>query len=66
VKVAIGNGGVIDILAGRAKRAPEIFIKLGLEWLYRLISDPSRIKRQIVLPLFLIRVMLEKDSIKRL
>ena len=66
VKVAIGNGGVIDILAGRAKRAPEIFIKLGLEWLYRLISDPSRIKRQIVLPLFLIRVMLERDSIKRL
>jgi N-acetylglucosaminyldiphosphoundecaprenol N-acetyl-beta-D-mannosaminyltransferase len=66
VKVAIGNGGVIDILAGRAKRAPEIFIKLGLEWLYRLISDPSRIKRQIVLPLFLIRVMLERDSIKRI
>lgn len=66
VKVAIGNGGVIDILAGRAKRAPEIFIKLGLEWLYRLISDPSRIKRQIVLPLFLIRVILERDSIKKL
>lgn len=66
VKVAIGNGGVIDILAGRAKRAPEIFIKLGLEWFYRLISDPSRIKRQIVLPLFLIRVILEKDSIKKL
>ena len=66
VKVAIGNGGVIDIIAGRARRAPEIFIKLGLEWLYRLISDPSRIKRQIVLPLFLVRVILDKDSIKKL
>lgn len=65
-KVAIGNGGVIDILAGKSKRAPDIFIKLGLEWLYRLISDPSRIKRQIVLPLFLLKVMLDKDSIKKL
>ncbi|MDX9917843.1 MAG: WecB/TagA/CpsF family glycosyltransferase [Gudongella sp.] len=66
VKVAIGNGGVIDVLAGRVKRAPDIFIKLGLEWFYRLVSSPSRIKRQIVLPLFLIRVLFNKDSIKKL
>ncbi|MDY0236066.1 MAG: WecB/TagA/CpsF family glycosyltransferase [Gudongella sp.] len=66
VKVAIGNGGVIDILAGDAKRAPDVFIKLGLEWLYRLIKDPSRIKRQIVLPLFIIQVLISKKSITRI
>lgn len=66
VKVAIGNGGVIDILAGDAKRAPDIYIKLGLEWLYRLLKDPSRIKRQIVLPLFIIQVLLNKKSIRKI
>ncbi len=66
VKIAIGNGGVIDILAGDAKRAPDIFIRMGLEWLYRLIKDPSRIKRQIVLPLFLIQVLINKKSITKI
>lgn len=66
VKIAIGNGGVIDILAGCAKRAPDIFIKLGLEWLYRLVMNPSRIKRQIVLPLFLIQVLINKKSISKI
>lgn len=63
VSVAIGNGGVMDILSGQAKRAPDIFIKLGLEWLYRLLREPSRIKRQIVLPLFLIQVLMDKSSV---
>lgn len=63
-KLIIGNGGVIDILAGNAKRAPDIFIKLGLEWFYRLIKEPSRIKRQIVLPKFMIKVIFSKDVIK--
>jgi N-acetylglucosaminyldiphosphoundecaprenol N-acetyl-beta-D-mannosaminyltransferase len=62
-RVIIGNGGVMDVLSGNSKRAPEIFIKLGLEWLYRLLQDPSRIKRQIVLPKFLIEVIINKDSI---
>lgn len=66
VNIAIGNGGVIDILAGDAKRAPNIFIKLGLEWLYRLIMNPSRIKRQIVLPLFIIQVLINKKSISKI
>lgn len=63
-KVIIGNGGVLDILSGRANRAPDIFIKLGLEWLYRLIKNPSRIKRQIDLPKFLLAVMRDKNSVK--
>ncbi|MGO1581475.1 MAG: WecB/TagA/CpsF family glycosyltransferase [Peptoniphilaceae bacterium] len=63
-KLIIGNGGVIDIIAGEAKRAPDIFIKLNLEWFYRLISDPSRIKRQIAIPKFLISVLFNKNSVK--
>ncbi|QSX06128.1 WecB/TagA/CpsF family glycosyltransferase [Sedimentibacter sp. zth1] len=56
-KVFIGNGGTIDGIAGNVKRAPDIFIKLGLEWFYRLMKDPSRIKRQILLPKFMLAVM---------
>lgn len=63
-KVIIGNGGVMDILSGNAKRAPDIYIKLGLEWFYRLIQDPSRIKRQLVLPKFMIQVLLSKDAVE--
>lgn len=63
-KVIIGNGGVLDILSGRANRAPDIFIKLGLEWLYRLLKNPSRIKRQIDLPKFLLAVMRDKNSVE--
>lgn len=63
-KVIIGNGGVMDIFAGNVKRAPEIFQKLGLEWLYRLIQDPSRIKRQLVLPKFMLEVIFKRDIIE--
>ena len=63
-KVIIGNGGVMDILSGNAERAPEIYQKLGLEWFYRLIQEPSRIKRQMVLPKFMIDVIFKKDVIK--
>jgi N-acetylglucosaminyldiphosphoundecaprenol N-acetyl-beta-D-mannosaminyltransferase len=66
VKVAIGNGGVIDILAGQARRAPDIFIRLGLEWFYRLVTNPSRIKRQAVLPFFLLEVALNGNSIHKI
>lgn len=62
-KIIIGNGGVIDILAGVSKRAPEVFIKLNLEWLYRLISDPARIKRQVAIPKFLYSVMKDRNSV---
>lgn len=63
-KLIIGNGGVIDILSGDMKRAPEIFIKLNLEWFYRLITNPSRIKRQMAIPKFLIAIMTNKDAVK--
>ncbi len=62
-KVIIGNGGTVDILAGTVKRAPEIYQKLGLEWLYRLLKDPKRIKRQMILPLFVLIVLFSRDEV---
>lgn len=61
-KVIIGNGGTIDILAQRVKRAPEIYQKLGLEWLYRLSKDPKRIKRQMVIPLFILTILFSREK----
>ncbi|MFK9090233.1 WecB/TagA/CpsF family glycosyltransferase [Bacillus salipaludis] len=53
----IGVGGSFDVIAGTVKRAPVIWQKLNLEWLYRLIKQPSRWRRMLVLPLFLIRML---------
>lgn len=52
VGLMAGLGGSLDVLAGVAERAPEKWRKLGLEWLYRLKSDPSRIGRMKSLPKF--------------
>ncbi|MEG2460568.1 MAG: WecB/TagA/CpsF family glycosyltransferase [Clostridia bacterium] len=43
--IFVGVGGTFDVLSGVKKRAPKIFISLHLEWLYRLIKEPKRIKR---------------------
>lgn len=64
VRVAMGLGGSLDGMSGRVKRAPEIFQKLGLEWFYRLLKEPTRFKRMLVLPKFLIKVIFYKDSTK--
>jgi len=60
VKISAGVGGSIDVFAGTVKRAPVIFQKIGLEWLYRLIKQPTRIVRMGALPKFMILVMLNK------
>lgn len=52
-KLMIGLGGSLDGYAGTVKRAPDIFIRLGLEWFYRLIKEPWRFKRMLRLPKFL-------------
>ncbi|MBC8944412.1 lipopolysaccharide N-acetylmannosaminouronosyltransferase [Xenorhabdus indica] len=49
----MGVGGTYDVFTGHVKRAPKIWQNLGLEWLYRLLSQPSRIHRQIKLLKFL-------------
>lgn len=43
--IYIGVGGSFDVLSGSKKRAPKIMIKLNLEWLYRILKEPKRIKR---------------------
>lgn len=53
VRAMIGLGGSLDVFAGRAKRAPQIFINLGLEWFYRLLKEPWRVTRMMKLPQFL-------------
>lgn len=52
VRVALGVGGTFDYLAGVVPRPPAVVRRLGLEWLYRLIRQPWRWRRQLVLPLF--------------
>lgn len=55
-----GLGGCLDVLSGRKRRAPERWIQLHLEWLYRLLQEPSRLGRQMCLPLFVLSVLGEK------
>ena len=52
VNVLLGLGGSLDVYSGRVKRAPAIFVRLGLEWLYRLFKEPKRIGRMMNLPKF--------------
>lgn len=60
VKLCMGVGGTLDVFAGTSKRAPKIFIKLNLEWLYRGLKQPSRLIRFVALPKFMIEVMKQK------
>lgn len=43
--VFIGVGGSFDVLSGKKQRAPAIFVKTNTEWLYRILREPSRLKR---------------------
>ena len=56
VRVAIGVGGSLDFVTGRAVRAPRWMQRLGLEWLHRLIREPWRWRRMMALPRFAWRV----------
>ena len=58
--VMMGVGGSLDVLSGNVRRAPQLFIKLNLEWFYRLITQPTRIKRMMKIPLFLLKVLQSK------
>jgi N-acetylglucosaminyldiphosphoundecaprenol N-acetyl-beta-D-mannosaminyltransferase len=62
VKVCQGIGGTLDTIAGAVKRAPVFWCRLNLEWFYRLVKEPRRIERQRLLPLFALKVLLEKIS----
>jgi N-acetylglucosaminyldiphosphoundecaprenol N-acetyl-beta-D-mannosaminyltransferase len=65
VRVAIGVGGSFDVMAEAVKRAPVFFQKCGLEWFYRLIKQPSRAKRMLLIPKFIVKVARQrKDNMK--
>ncbi len=57
-KVGIGLGGTLDFIAGAQKRAPKFIRSLGFEWLYRLIRQPRRIKRQGSLAKFIYKILI--------
>jgi N-acetylglucosaminyldiphosphoundecaprenol N-acetyl-beta-D-mannosaminyltransferase len=57
VELVMGVGGTFDFYSGAIKRAPLLMRKMGLEWLYRLYMEPSRWKRQLDLPRFIVKVL---------
>ena len=60
IPLAIGVGGTFDFIAGVARRAPVWIQKAGLEWLHRLVKEPSRWKRMVALPHFAFAVLRER------
>ena len=59
--IFVGVGGSFDVWSGKVKRAPLFFRKIGCEWLWRLLKEPSRFNRMFpTLPLFLFKVIIEK------
>jgi len=61
--IMVGVGGSFDVWANKVQRAPLAFRKLGLEWFYRLITQPSRFRRMFpTLPLFLLKVIFKRNE----
>jgi len=60
VKIAVGVGGAFDYISGKVPRAPDVIRNIGLEWLFRLIVQPWRIKRQLALMEFIWLVLKER------
>ncbi len=65
IRLAIGVGGAFDFIAGVQKRAPKSWQKLNLEWFWRLLHQPNRIKRQLVIPQFMFFIILIKLGIMK-
>lgn len=59
-RLLLGLGGSLDVFAGTVERAPELWRKLNLEWLYRLVKEPKRWKRMARLPLVLLYALGER------
>ena len=59
-RVAIGVGGSLDFVTGRATRAPRWLQRLGLEWLHRLFKEPWRWRRMLALPRFAVMVVFKR------
>lgn len=61
VPLSIAEGGSFDFLSGETPRAPSWMRKIGMEWLFRLIIEPRRIRRQMALPKFLWLVFTKRE-----
>ncbi len=64
VPVMMGVGGTFDHLTGVQRRAPSWVQRLNLEWLFRLLTQPRRWRRQLVLPAFVWLVLTQKSEIE--
>jgi N-acetylglucosaminyldiphosphoundecaprenol N-acetyl-beta-D-mannosaminyltransferase len=62
VRLAIGVGGSLDFITGRAKRPPEWAQRAGVEWLVRLALEPWRWRRMMALPRFALKVIQDRGS----
>lgn len=65
IPVMMGVGGSFDVIAGKVPRAPLVFQKLGLEWLYRLLREPSRWRRMLALPKFAWKVIINRKQVNQ-
>ncbi|HHX73716.1 MAG TPA: WecB/TagA/CpsF family glycosyltransferase [Firmicutes bacterium] len=66
VPLCMGVGGSFDVLSGKKKRAPRWLQQLGLEWCYRLVTEPARILRMGALPRFMLLVLRRKFGLLKL
>lgn len=65
VPFIMGVGGSFDVVSGKLKRAPILVQKLKLEWLYRLLQEPTRYKRMLALPKFVVKVLRNKENVTK-
>ena len=64
-RVGIGLGGVLDVLAGKVPRAPGWCQRMGIEWLYRLVREPRRLPKDLLLLEFVLRVLIESGDSRK-
>jgi len=65
VKLCLGIGGSFDVIAGKSKLAPIRIRRLGFEFVYRLIKEPKRLKRQLVFPNFLVSLLATRTGLMK-
>jgi N-acetylglucosaminyldiphosphoundecaprenol N-acetyl-beta-D-mannosaminyltransferase len=63
--VGLGIGGSFDVIAGNVRRAPVVWQRLNLEWLYRLVLEPQRWRRQLALPRFVWLALRDRIASRR-
>ncbi|MCL6601891.1 MAG: WecB/TagA/CpsF family glycosyltransferase [Paenibacillus sp.] len=65
IPIMMGVGGSFDVISGKTRRAPKAFQKLRIEWLYRLLKEPTRYRRMLALPKFALKVLRDKEKVTK-